>query len=226
MTPDNPVEVLRALLDYAAINECEHDETHRGGSIWTICDGCDQKWADDEGGFQPYREPEPIARAKAFLATATSVKAADIEAQAETYRMMHEDALALGYPSILEALEATPPATSVKAGEVEACSCYLPGDKADCSFHFPPAKPAPVAGDRRDALTRMVAIDEEIEAANPGYMDEAVSPSPNHLRQPGWDEAIEAAAGMAEDHTKGLSIDVVGMNIARKIRTLLKGTGR
>lgn len=31
-------------------NTCEHEDTHRGGSIWEICDSCGKKWADDEGG--------------------------------------------------------------------------------------------------------------------------------------------------------------------------------
>lgn len=34
-------------------NTCAHSETHRRGVIWTICDSCGAKWADDEGGFKP-----------------------------------------------------------------------------------------------------------------------------------------------------------------------------
>lgn len=51
----------RAALSHMERNECRHEETHRGGILWTICDGCDQQWADDEGGFQPYVEPKAIA---------------------------------------------------------------------------------------------------------------------------------------------------------------------
>lgn len=61
-------KVLADLLQYVVTNECTHEDTHRGGSIWTICDACDRKWADDEGGFQPYSEPPEVAAARAMLA--------------------------------------------------------------------------------------------------------------------------------------------------------------
>jgi len=59
--------LLADLLRYAERNECEHDNTHRGGVIWTVCDGCGKKWADDEGGFKPYKQPPEIAAARAAL---------------------------------------------------------------------------------------------------------------------------------------------------------------
>lgn len=46
---------------------CEHEETHRGGFIWTICDQCGRKWADDEGGFQPHVDPPAVVRAREIL---------------------------------------------------------------------------------------------------------------------------------------------------------------
>lgn len=61
---------LERLLKYAERNECEHSSTHRGGTIWTICDDCGWKWADDEGGFRPYSEPPEITEARAALAPA------------------------------------------------------------------------------------------------------------------------------------------------------------
>ncbi len=42
--------LLRLIRD---VRYCSHDDTHRGGAIWTICDQCGQRWADDEGGFKP-----------------------------------------------------------------------------------------------------------------------------------------------------------------------------
>lgn len=62
--------VLRDLLDYTERNECTHEETHRGGVLWTICDCCGRKWADDEGGFTPYVEPPQISAARELLAVA------------------------------------------------------------------------------------------------------------------------------------------------------------
>jgi hypothetical protein len=44
------VEHFANLLRYAETNTCLHEETHRGGSIWEICDRCGKTWADDEGG--------------------------------------------------------------------------------------------------------------------------------------------------------------------------------
>lgn len=62
------VERLRAshaaLLDRIERNQCEHETTHRGGAIWTICDDCGEKWADDRGGFQPYVAPDWLVEAR------------------------------------------------------------------------------------------------------------------------------------------------------------------
>lgn len=60
-------EALKALLKYAERNECHHEETHRAGFIWTICDSCGGQWADDRGGFQPYEEPAEFEAARAAL---------------------------------------------------------------------------------------------------------------------------------------------------------------
>ena len=84
---------LTGLLHHAQRQECLHEDTHRGGAIWTICDACGAKWADDEGGFPGYEEPEPLARAREALEQAdvridASVTAAltDVEAQARQAR--------------------------------------------------------------------------------------------------------------------------------------------
>ncbi len=63
-------EALRDLLDHVDRNTCAHEDTYRGGSIWTICDSCGQKWADDRGGVIPYSDPEPVAKARAALKAA------------------------------------------------------------------------------------------------------------------------------------------------------------
>ena len=60
-------DALKNLLSYAERNECHHENTHRGGIIWTICDDCGAKWADDEGGFKPYCEPVEITAARQAL---------------------------------------------------------------------------------------------------------------------------------------------------------------
>ncbi|CAB3870902.1 hypothetical protein [Achromobacter deleyi] len=61
---------LADLLEYVDRNTCTHEDTHRGGAIWTICDGCGMKWADDEGGFVPHQDAPAVAAARAVLASA------------------------------------------------------------------------------------------------------------------------------------------------------------
>jgi hypothetical protein len=57
-------KALAALLDRWDRETCVHEETHRGGFIWTICNQCGRKWADDEGGFVPYSDPPEVAQAR------------------------------------------------------------------------------------------------------------------------------------------------------------------
>jgi len=60
-------EALKGVLFEYDRNTCAHEETHRGGSLWTICDQCGRKWADDEGGFQPYADPTAVANARKIV---------------------------------------------------------------------------------------------------------------------------------------------------------------
>ena len=52
--------VLNRLVSFADNQICRHEETHRGGLIWEICDFCGAKWADDEGGKPEFVEPKEI----------------------------------------------------------------------------------------------------------------------------------------------------------------------
>jgi hypothetical protein len=60
-------DALKNLLSYAERNKCHHENTHRGGIIWTICNDCGGKWADDQGGLKPYCEPVEITAARQAL---------------------------------------------------------------------------------------------------------------------------------------------------------------
>lgn len=51
-------QALRDLLKRDQRNTCQHEETHRGGAIWEICDMCGEKWADDRGGKPKWRDPK------------------------------------------------------------------------------------------------------------------------------------------------------------------------
>ena len=72
--PVDPLALLAAVVELHDKETCRHEDTHRGGSIWTICDICGRKWADDRGGFQPYSDPPAIAQARAALAASRSDK--------------------------------------------------------------------------------------------------------------------------------------------------------
>ena len=62
------IAVLERLLKYVDAETCHHEDTYRGGAIWTVCRGCGKQWADDRGGFTPYEDPQQVAEARAFLA--------------------------------------------------------------------------------------------------------------------------------------------------------------
>lgn len=60
-------EALEALLHRDQRNTCQHCEVHRGGLIWTICDACGQRWADDMNPYTPFKEPPEWTQAYAAL---------------------------------------------------------------------------------------------------------------------------------------------------------------
>lgn len=51
------LEALEALMRRDTGNTCQHENTHRGGGIWEICDECGAKWADDRGGKPKWEDP-------------------------------------------------------------------------------------------------------------------------------------------------------------------------
>jgi hypothetical protein len=61
-------EALKRLLDYSERYTCKHEETHRGGFLWEICDVCGDKWADDMGGKTEWKDPPEWLAARAALA--------------------------------------------------------------------------------------------------------------------------------------------------------------
>lgn len=69
--------LLANLVDHVDTITCRHDNTHRGGSIWTICDDCDAKWADDRGGFVPYSDDPALAAARIALESVAALTAGE-----------------------------------------------------------------------------------------------------------------------------------------------------
>jgi hypothetical protein len=52
----------RDALHYIENRECHHENTQRGGVIWTICEDCGKKWSDDRNPCRPYVEPTVMTR--------------------------------------------------------------------------------------------------------------------------------------------------------------------
>ena len=63
------LDIFEKLLRLAERNTCTHDETHRGGAIWEICDHCGMRWADDKGGkpINAHEYPKEIEDAQTLL---------------------------------------------------------------------------------------------------------------------------------------------------------------
>ncbi|MGI0618453.1 hypothetical protein ACRCOS_01010 [Pseudomonas aeruginosa] len=77
MEMNKAMELLRGLVSEIERQTCEHEETHRGGAIWEICDSCGAKWADDEGGKPEFEWPESVEKAREFLAAHPTVEQAE-----------------------------------------------------------------------------------------------------------------------------------------------------
>ncbi len=58
------LDALDAASSAIVAGICFHENTHRGGVLWTICDDCGQKWADDRGGFKKPTMPKGYAQAQ------------------------------------------------------------------------------------------------------------------------------------------------------------------
>lgn len=61
------VDALEALLERDEQNTCRHENTHRGGAIWEICDDCGAQWADGQGGKPEWKEPQEWVDARIVI---------------------------------------------------------------------------------------------------------------------------------------------------------------
>ena len=57
------IKAGKVLIQHIELETCLHEDTYRGGTIWTICKDCGMKWADDEGGFVPHEYPKAVQEA-------------------------------------------------------------------------------------------------------------------------------------------------------------------
>lgn len=60
-------EATDALVGHTDDITCQHESTHRGGTLWEICDECGAKWADDQGGKPDVDKPKAVAQAEAAI---------------------------------------------------------------------------------------------------------------------------------------------------------------
>ncbi len=81
MEMNKALDLLHGLVSEVERKTCCHEETHRGGAIWEICDSCGAKWADDEGGKPEFAWPESVEKAREFLAAHPAVDQADVAAK-------------------------------------------------------------------------------------------------------------------------------------------------
>lgn len=89
------LDALKNLLAWAERNTCTHEDTHRGGTLWEICDYCGQKWADDEGGRPSFEWPAEIVAARNALAqheawAATCKSLLQVEQKPVAYQMLRK----------------------------------------------------------------------------------------------------------------------------------------
>lgn len=75
------LKVIADLLRYAEQQICTHENTHRGGVLWEICDDCGAQWADDMGGKPRFKWPKEIIAARNFLEAADTSEAPPKEAE-------------------------------------------------------------------------------------------------------------------------------------------------
>ena len=64
---DALLAALKGVLLRDERNTCRHEETHRGGAIWEICDSCGAMWADDQGGKPKWENPKEWTQARAAI---------------------------------------------------------------------------------------------------------------------------------------------------------------
>lgn len=67
VAPVGVEELVRDLVREIERNTCAHEDTHRGGAIWEICNACGEKWADDRGGRPEFQWPDCVERAREWL---------------------------------------------------------------------------------------------------------------------------------------------------------------
>ncbi|WP_019025344.1 MULTISPECIES: hypothetical protein [unclassified Thioalkalivibrio] len=103
-------EALKAVLRRDERNTCMHEDTHRGGVLWEICDQCGQKWADDEGGRPEWEDPKEWGQARAALT------------RHERYQSVNNNPLVQHAVDLVDALESETPEVIEMLRQTDAAS--------------------------------------------------------------------------------------------------------
>jgi hypothetical protein len=61
-------DLIASLVREIERNTCTHEETHRGGVIWEICDSCGAQWSDDRNPKPEFQWPDCVEAARTLLA--------------------------------------------------------------------------------------------------------------------------------------------------------------
>lgn len=85
---DSVAAIVRALVHHIEMETCTHEETHRGGAIWEICNSCGAKWADDNGGKPTFKWPAAVEAAHDYLEALASAPQQLSETERELRRML------------------------------------------------------------------------------------------------------------------------------------------
>lgn len=121
-------EMAQQALEFMKSQECQHENTHRGGAIWEVCDDCGAKWADDRGGKPNYREPKAITDLRTALALP------DDKAQPVAWISYNVLTGKTTYAKL--------PVQSLQLGVYRHTPLYAAQHASDCAMHNEPAYPA------------------------------------------------------------------------------------
>lgn len=61
------VKIISKLVEHIERETCLHEETHRCGAIWEVCNLCGDEWADDRGGKPEFKWPSYVDDAHTLL---------------------------------------------------------------------------------------------------------------------------------------------------------------
>jgi len=125
------LEALKWAVREYEKNACAHEDTRRLGFCWTECSVCGKRWADDEGGFVPYKPPAELDAAHAAISRAEAELANEAKADDDGWIKWYGGSL----PKLFVRLRSG----DVMSGAIDEFSWERDGDLGDIlSFKLEP----------------------------------------------------------------------------------------